>query len=533
MSGRRGWTLSYDGFRPTDEGLREALCTLGNGYFATRGAAEEAQADDTHYPGTYVAGLYNRLETTIAGRTITNEDLVNCPNWLPLTFRVGDEDRWFNMRAVGITEYRQTLDMKAGVLLRHIAFTDPGGRRFRLEARRLVHRERPHLAAIEWVLTSPDWSGPVTVRSGLDGSVINAGVARYRELSGTHLDILQTGEAGPAAVFVLARTLQSRIEIAVAARTRLFRDGAEIETNTALVEREGFVANDLTFTVAPDDAVRVEKVAALYTSRDFAIGEAAAEARAAASGAPAFGDLYESHARAQDAMWRRVDVELDTDGDEQAALRLNVFHVAQCISVGTLDHDVGVPARGLHGEAYRGHVFWDELFVFPPLTGKLPELTRSLLKYRYRRLEAARRMAGAAGLRGALFPWQSGSSGREETQQFHLNPALRPLAAGQLAPAAPRQLGDRLQRLALLSVDAGHAVPAPLRRRDGGRDRPAVRQPSDVQRGGRALRDQRRHGSRRIPRRLSRSRRAGAGQQRPIRTSWRSGASRACSRCWS
>jgi alpha,alpha-trehalase len=86
------------------------------------------------------------------------------------------------------------------------------------------------------------------------------------------------------------------------------------------------------------------------------------------------------------------------------------------------DLDVGVPARGLHGEAYRGHVFWDELFVFPLLNLRMPEITRALLRYRYRRLDEARAAARVAGCRGAMFPWQSGSDGREETPQLYVNP---------------------------------------------------------------------------------------------------------------
>ncbi len=77
-----------------------------------------------------------------------------------------------------------------------------------------------------------------------------------------------------------------------------------------------------------------------------------------------------------------------------------------------MELDVGVPARGLHGEGYRGHVFWDDALVLPLLTYRLPELTRELLRYRYRRLEAARRLAAENGYRGALFPWQSGSDPR-------------------------------------------------------------------------------------------------------------------------
>ena len=100
------WKLIYESFEPGQEGLREALCTLGNGYFATRGAAEEAEADEVHYPGTYLAGGYNRLQTDVAGRVIENEDLVNLPNWLFLSFRPEGSD-WFSLRRLEVLAYRQ------------------------------------------------------------------------------------------------------------------------------------------------------------------------------------------------------------------------------------------------------------------------------------------------------------------------------------------------------------------------------------------------------------------------------------------
>jgi alpha,alpha-trehalase len=109
---------------------------------------------------------------------------------------------------------------------------------------------------------------------------------------------------------------------------------------------------------------------------------------------------------------------------ETTILRLHTFHLLQTTSVHTMtmDLDVGVPARGWHGEAYRGHIFWDELFIFPLLNLRLPEVTRSLLMYRYRRLNEARKAAKEAGYCGAMYPWQSGSNGREESQVLHLNP---------------------------------------------------------------------------------------------------------------
>ena len=113
----------------------------------------------------------------------------------------------------------------------------------------------------------------------------------------------------------------------------------------------------------------------------------------------------------------------DEEGEyTTTVMHLYLFHILQTTSMHTLDLDVGVPARGWHGEAYRGHIFWDELFVFPLLNLRLHEITRTLLRYRYRRLHEARINARQSGYLGALFPWQSGSSGREESQKIHLNP---------------------------------------------------------------------------------------------------------------
>ncbi|MFT7114849.1 MAG: trehalose/maltose hydrolase-like predicted phosphorylase [Rhodoferax sp.] len=120
------WSLVFDGFDPLQEGLREALCTLGNGYFATRGASSGAQADDIHYPGAYLAGGYNRLRTDIAGRIVVHEDLVNFPNWLALGFRI-DEQGWFDERSVKLLSYRQELDLRRGMLLRCLSFEDEQG----------------------------------------------------------------------------------------------------------------------------------------------------------------------------------------------------------------------------------------------------------------------------------------------------------------------------------------------------------------------------------------------------------------------
>jgi alpha,alpha-trehalase len=422
-----GWTLAYDSFEPQQEGLREALCVLGNGYFATRGAAAEADAGDVHYPGSYVAGCYNRLETEMAGRVIENEDLVNVPNWLPLTFRIEDGE-WFELENIEILAYRQELDIRQGILGRTVQFRDGEGRESTLAHRRLVHMSEPHVCALESTLTPENWSGRVEFRSALDGTVINSGVPRYRKLTSRHLEPLETDVTDDEIISLKVETNQSKVQIAQAARTRVLRDGKRHQVERRPISRPGYVAQE--FTVAADKGVPliVEKVVTLFTSRDHAITECGVEARDQMRRTGGFNALTKTHALAWKHLWDRFDIGIEADvpnrhGEHAAmVLRLHVFHLLQTVSLNSTELDVGVPARGLHGEAYRGHIFWDELFIFPFLNLRMPEITRALLRYRYRRLPEARAAARQAGCLGAMFPWQSGSNGREETQQVHLNP---------------------------------------------------------------------------------------------------------------
>ncbi len=416
------WTFGYEDFDPAGEGLREALCALGNGYFVTRGALPESRADGVSYPGSYVAGLYNRLQTPVAGRTVEYEDLVNVPNWLPLRFRpVGG--RWFGMREADVLQHRLELDMRRGMLTRTLRWQDSGGRRTAVVQRRVVSMEDPHLAGLETEFTAENWSGTLEVWSGLDGRIVNSGVKRYRDLDGRHLVTLHAGGADAESVDLEAETTQSKVRIAIAARTRVLAEGQAVAAERRLVAEPGFVAHALMLHLDPGQPVAVEKVAALYTSRDRAISEPLLQARQAARAAPGFGELTTRHAKAWELLWNRFDIEMDSGNQwVETVLHLHIFHLLQTVSPNSVALDVGVPARGWHGEAYRGHVFWDEAFAFPFLDFQRPWLVSALLQYRRERLNAARAAARAAGYRGAMFPWQSGSDGREEAQRFHLNP---------------------------------------------------------------------------------------------------------------
>lgn len=411
---RGGWVLRYDGYDPAREGLREALCTTGNGYLGTRGAVPECPAGAVHYPGSYLAGVYNRLQTPLADRILEHEHLVNVANWLPLQWRTSGSG-WFTPDSADLTVYRTELDLRSGVLTRTLGFRDDSGRHTTVVQRRLVHMGAAHLAALETTFAADDWTGTIEVCSGIDGQVTNANLPEDAPLAKQHLTI-DSADADGELCELTTETTQSHIRIATAARTTV-RDGRATPTAVTRqpVHRQAFIGQTLRLDLTPGRPVTVDKTVAVMTSRDPAVSEPATAARQAATTAGTFTELLADHTRAWETLWERFDLAVDADDEVVLALRLQTFHLLQALSPHTAQLDAGVPVRGLHGEGYHGHVFWDEMFVFPVINLRLPALSRALLLYRWRRLDAARAAARAAGRTGAMYPWQSGSDGREET----------------------------------------------------------------------------------------------------------------------
>ncbi len=419
------WTLGFDGFEPTREGIREALCSLGNGYVTIRGAAVGTVADGIHYPGTYFAGGYNRLRTNIAGRAVENEDIVNCPNWLMLRFRL-DGEEWFDTGRTRLLWYHQEVDLRGGMLLRSICFEDAQGRRTTLQERSLVSMSNMHLGAVELMLTAENWSAGVTVQSGIDGGIINAGAKLYQKFNKKHLETVASSSVGNDSVYLQVRTNQSNIHVAVVTRTQAFLNGEFLDVERRHFEESGYIGEELAFELKQGETLILEKIASFYTSRDLAISECGVDALRLIAHAGRFDSILADHLFAWSSLWRRFDLHIRTTHalplNIPMLLRLNMFHLLQAVSPNSIGLDIGIPARGWTGEAYQGHIFWDEIFIFPVFNYRMPEITRSLLMYRYRRLNEARAAAAEAGYKGAMFPWQSGSDGQEETQKFNLNP---------------------------------------------------------------------------------------------------------------
>ena len=305
-----------------------------------------------------------------------------------------------------------------------------------------------------------------------------------------HLEPLSSETVGPDGVHLLVRTSQSRLHVAQAARTRVFRGDELITAPRRVVEQPGYIGQEFRVQLDQGETLVLEKLASLYTSRDQAISDCGLAARKAVARAGRFDAAMAEHVMVWKQLWRRFDVHVQPAGTRfplnvPMLLRLNMFHALQAASHNSIGLDVGVPARGWTGEAYQGHIFWDEIFIFPFLNYRIPEITRSLLMYRYRRLGEARAAARSAGFRGAMFPWQSGSDGEEETQERNLNPRSQRWVPDN--SYLQRHVGSahRLQRVAVLPGDARPRVPPIHRGRADPRDRPLLVEHGDVQRRAR------------------------------------------------
>lgn len=417
------WSLTYHDYNMPRERSREALLAVGNGLFATRGAMEESRANHVNYPGTYVAGLYNRLISEVGGREIENEDFVNVPNWLPMQFRI-DDGEWFGFSpdpSLSIEQIKRHLDFRTGELIRELLVSDSEGRKTWIRSSRFASMNDPHKAGIRYTIKPVNYSGRISLAAELNGDHINAGVERYKQLYQKHLvPVEQFSEKSNS--FLVVKTTQSNITIAEGAKYALqVPDGVKIAeplTETG----EGWIRSVFSFDAEKEQEVTLEKLVVLFTSAQGEVRDPLGEARSLLVSYNGYEDEFKKSTEAWEAIWEEADIVVEGDRYAQKIIRLHLYHTLITASPHHVHLDAGIPPRGLHGEAYRGHIFWDELYILPIYTIHFPEIVRSVLMYRYRRLDKARENAREHGYKGAMFPWQSGSDGREETQIIHLNP---------------------------------------------------------------------------------------------------------------
>eukprot|EP01060_Flectonema_neradi_P001291 TRINITY_DN1075_c0_g1_i1.p1 TRINITY_DN1075_c0_g1~~TRINITY_DN1075_c0_g1_i1.p1 ORF type:complete len:1432 (+),score=336.45 TRINITY_DN1075_c0_g1_i1:54-4298(+) len=426
------WQVHYFHYNPAREILRETLTSIGNGYMGVRGSCDWVRSDGScswHYPATYLAGTYNSNPSIVHGKEILNSDLVNFPNWTLMQFKIGADTEWTNPLQHKVIEYSHGFDLAIAQMERFITFEDAKGRRTRISSVRLASMASHHLAAQTFCVTPLNYSLPILVKSSIDGDVYNHGVKRYMALNQEHIKVVDK-QSTPDGMYLVASTTgrHERIDVAMYARHHVFVNGALHSGSLAenVEEDPKVVSTSWSFDGKQGTQYLIEKIVSIYTSKDGDIsGSALESARSSIGDLPFFKQIAVPHRIRWRQIWDKIDIQLK--GNREAYLcqrmaRMHLYHLIASFSDNNKFIDAGFTARGLTGESYRGHVFWDEVYLFPIYNATFPEASKAHLLYRTRRLQAAKDYAAEHGYKGAMIPWQTSDKGIEETQVIHYNP---------------------------------------------------------------------------------------------------------------
>ena len=394
------WTLIEPEFDPTTLRARETVFTIGNGYLGTRGSFEEGYPHAL--PATLVHGVYDDVPGVYT-------ELANCPDWLSLTIVINGER--FRLDAGEILHYERRLDLQYGILSRSVRWRSPIGNTVDLKFDRFASLAEREVLGLRCQITPIDFDGAIEIQSGLNAYPDNNGLNHWEQLNRGRME---------QGIWLQLRTRTTQIELGMAATM------TAIGTDTLSQVTNPLDSPTLTiaFNATAGQTVGVEKVVTLFTSEDIEQPVRAAQTKLASLAS--FEILLTAHQQAWKQVWQRSDVEIEGDIQAQLAVRYNLFQLLISASPHITDDctdnsRVSVPAKTLSGLGYRGHVFWDtEIFILPFFTLTQPDVARSLLTYRYKTLDGARRKAANNGYQGAMFAWESAATGDEMTPRWSI-----------------------------------------------------------------------------------------------------------------
>jgi alpha,alpha-trehalose phosphorylase len=433
----RAWQLAEDDFEIESNQVRESLFALGNGYIGLRGTHEERfdgfKANTIE--GTFINGFYESSplyypETSYALAS-EQQFMLNVPNAKCINFSVEGEE--FDLFKGEIVKFKRSLDFRTGVLSRYIEWRSPSGRLLSVGSRRLVCFKRKNLFAIQYAIKPLNFSGTILVRSYLDDAVKNVEAetkprygAAVSSVGGVTLDLLSAEQAEDFTASV-HRTRNSIHSVVSAIESEL------LCKSTSSVKRETFASDQKIgqtyhVQVKEGDSLCLNKYGAYFTSLEHPEAKLVALAREALKAArkEGFETLCSEQEHFLSEFWRYASVEIEGDDDLDEAVRFSQFHLLQ--SVGR-DGRTSIAAKGLTGEGYGGHYFWDaETYALPFYLYTRPEIARKMLEYRYSILGKARKRARQMSHpTGALYPWRT-IAGEEcsayfpgGTAQYHIN----------------------------------------------------------------------------------------------------------------
>lgn len=391
------WKIVERAFDPERLGKCESIMCQGNGYLGLRNATDEFNAGEQR--NLFVAGTFNKFD---------DNEVTELPNAADVTrLSIRLDGVLFNLQYGKTIEYSRELCLRNGEVVRHVVWESPKGLRYRLEFRRIVSMKRKHVIAQKLSITPLSADSEMMIIGGINGQMNNTGSQHFSEgekrlYDGKVMQYTQT-------------TGQSKIDFFLNTAFSFRLDGETLEKKGFIVMERRIIQQEFDLSVPANKMLTLEKISNVFTSRDreckgktFAqLQEYSLENLKEALAAGYDVLLKESADAWNTLVWHNVPVVIDSENPiDQLAIRFAQYHLY--VMTPAHDNRMNVAAKGLSGEAYKGHTFWDtEMFILPYFIYSAPEIARSLEEYRYLGLAGAHKKAASNSYEGAQFPWEA------------------------------------------------------------------------------------------------------------------------------
>lgn len=395
------WIIEETSFHEKYTGKCESIFTQGNGYLGLRNSLEERYVDTVR--GMFITGTFNKASKEEATELPNVSDIVN------MEIELNGER--FSMTEDNLKEYSRTLNLYTGETCRNVLWEGKNGNVVQLSFHRFVSYKNIHVIGAYVEIKPVNCDVKATVVSGINAQVTNHGAQHLTEFSKRAFEekFLQMGMV----------TTESAVSIAVSTVHKVFQSGKYTEDAASkIIDDRRKIHAEIQLVIPQGETARVEKISTVHSSRDLeyvASGKEPEGENVCRDGLnnlkeaeeKGYETLLEESKKVWEKIWKKQDIQIDSkEDDAQIAVRFALYHLQ--IMVRREDNRVGIGAKALSGEGYKGHSFWDtETFIFPYFQMAEPETARTLLEFRYKGLYGARKKAIENGYKGAMYPWEA------------------------------------------------------------------------------------------------------------------------------
>ena len=397
------WEIKQNNYNRKENKKKETIFTLANGYRGLRGFNEFSNYG---WKGNFIAGIYDKSEAQI-------QEIVNNADPLAIKFYINGEK--INLDEGRIIKYERNLNMKKAVLNTNFELELESGKIVEVFSERFVSKNNLHRWGAKYQIKPKNFSGKLVIESIIDGTVTNSANDPYNEVRHYYVEKMKDLKPG---ISLRTVTKDKKISVVESTTIRCFRESENLLTNRKFVVLGEQVKELYELSIEENQVYTIYKYGVTFTSRDNISNlDEFTEKELNNFAFVGYEDELKKHIEQWDKIWENIDIEIKGDEKAQLGIRFNVFHLVSCANKD--DPRVSIPAKGLHGEGYKGHIFWDtEIYMLPFFIYTQPETAKSLLLYRYNTSDGARKNAMLNGYKGAQFAWESTDDGLETTPKW-------------------------------------------------------------------------------------------------------------------